>query len=375
MTLADYKNLFYKSDSLHFNNGGLSPISKPVHDEINYWSKRFYEDGFHSDADYKNRIEWTRQQISQLVDCEIDEIAFFQSCAWAISQFALGLDLKSSDEVLLFDQEYASNLYPWQTACQRASAKLIILESGLNHEIDLAMLQKNISARTKVIAVSSVQFQTGVQLDLEALSKLCVEKNILLFVDATQSLGIHPLSMKNLGLAGVACGSHKWLNAPVGVGFLAIKKELALKMKPIAVGAYTYGDCDDPSALACIPKNNAFKFEAGAKQTLEICGLGKAIEIINNVKPHVLRDEALRLTEPLRQAVKKMNFKLHSPFVQSQFLNFSPMTATNHDLQAYLHSHGVRVPIRGPGVRLTLHALNTEPQVQRLITILGGFSN
>ncbi len=375
MTLAEYKNLFFKSDLLHVNNGGLSPISRPVHEEINHWSKRFFEDGFHSDEDYKIRMEWSRRQLATLVDCEFDEIAFFQSCAWGISQFAFGLSLKKDDEVILFDQEYASNLYPWQTACQRGQARLIILDSGAENEISISQIEKRITPHTKVIAVSSVQFQTGVMIDLEKLAHVCKEKNILLFVDVTQSLGIHPISMKKLNIAGLAGASHKWLNAPVGVGFLAVKKELAIQMNPIAIGATTYGECDDASDLACVPKHNAFKFEPGAKQTLEICALGKSAEIINQVKPEILREEAFRLAEILRSAVQKMSFKIHSPFIQSQFLNISPRSGRNRNLQKFLHDQGIRLPIRGPGVRITIHAFNTDAQIQKCIEILKQFKD
>ncbi len=373
MTLADYKSLFFKSNILHFNNGGLSPISRPVFEEINHWTKCFYEQGFHSDAAYKARMKWTREQISHLIDCEPDEVAFFQSCAWAISQFAFGLNLQLNDEVLIFDQEYASNLYPWQAACQRSKAKLVILDSGEENEVSLSLLEKNMTPQTKVISISSVQFQTGVRLDLKKLSDLCSQKNILLFADITQGLGIEPISMKQLNLAGVASGSHKWLNAPVGVGFLAIKKELAIKMHPIAVGGQTYGECDDPSNLECTPKHNAFKFEPGAKQVLEICAMGKAVEIINLVRPAVLRQEAYRLAELVRAALMKMDFTIHSPFVKSQFISISPRNGTNLELQRFLHHHSVRVPIHGPGVRLTPHALNTDAEVAKLIEILGSF--
>ena len=116
MTLSDYKKLFYQGPTVHLNHGGLSPISLPVHEEITYWSKRFFEDGYHSDADYKKRMEWSRLQVASLIDCETDEVAFFQSCAWGISQFAFGIELTEKDEVLIFDQEYSSNLYPWQAA-------------------------------------------------------------------------------------------------------------------------------------------------------------------------------------------------------------------------------------------------------------------
>src|SRR3989344_523721 len=375
MKLTEYKKLFFDSGILQFNNGGLSPITRPVHEEIMYWSKRFHEDGFHSDHDYKNRIAWSRGQISQLVDCASDEIALFQSCAWAISQFAFGLKLKSQDEVILYDQEFASNLYPWQSACQRAQAKLVLLKSGPENEISLENIQKRITKNTRVIAISSVQFQTGMPVDLVTLSQLWKDHNILLFVDASQSLGIHPISMKKLGIAGLACGSHKWLNAPVGVGFLAIQKDLAIQFEPIAIGSSTYGECDDASDLECLFKQNAFKFEAGSKQTLEICALGKAVEIIHQVGPEVLRDEAFRIAELIRNEIKKLNYKLHSPFVTSQFISISPARGDNRQLQKYLHDKGVRVPIRGPGVRITPHAFNTDEQASELVEILKKYQN
>ena len=75
-------------------------------------------------------------------------------------------------------------------------------------------------------------------------------------------------------------------------------------MNPIAVGATTYGECDDASALECIPKQNALKFEPGAKQTLEICALGKAVEIINQVRPEILRAEAFCLSHIIKNEKK-----------------------------------------------------------------------
>lgn len=372
MLLAEYKKLFFRGKHIHLNNAGLSPISKPVKAEIDYWSARFYEDGFHSDADYKKRMEWSRAQIAKLIDCEWDEIAFFQSCAWAISQFAFGIQLQKDDEVLLFEQEYSSNLYPWQSACKKAGAKLVILESGPQLEVSLDQILQKITSRTKVITVSWVEYQTGAVFDLEGLSQICRQKNILLFVDATQALGIHQLSFKKLSIDGLACGSHKWLNAPVGVGFLSVKKELAVQMNPIGVGALTYGECDDPSILECIPKLNALKFEAGARQVLEINALGKSVEIINQVGSEVLKAEAFRHASTIRSEVEKLGFKVHSPFKktnESQFVNFSA-NRDNKSLVQYFYDLGFHFSIRGPGMRVTPHGLNTDEEVQKFIEVL-----
>lgn len=372
MQLPEYKKLFFRGKHVHLNNAGLSPISKPVKDEIDYWTTRFYEDGFHSDDDYKNRIEWSRSQIAQLIDCATDEIAFFQSCAWAISQFAFGIDLQKDDEVLIFEQEYSSHLYPWQSACKKAGSKLVILESGACLEVSLQIILEKITARTKVIAVSWVEYQTGAIFDLKALSLVCQQKNILLFVDATQALGIHQLSFKQLAIDGLACSSHKWLNGPVGVGFLAIKKKLAFSMNPIGVGALTYGDCGDPSQFECIPKTNALKFEAGAKQVLEINALGKAVEIINLVGCNALQAEAFRHAFIIRGEIEKLGYKINSPFKnsnESQFVNFSTHL-DNKSLVQYFYDLGFHFSIRGPGLRVTPHAMNTDEEVEKFIDVL-----
>lgn len=230
MTLAEYKKLFFKSDKLHLNNAGLSPMLKPAQDEINYWAKRFYEDGYYSDHDYMARVDWTRQQIANLVDCDKQEIAFFQSCAGGISQFAFGIDLKKDDEIILFDQEYPSNLYPWQQACKRREAKLVMIDSSPETPVSVESVIKSITDKTRIIAVSYVQYQTGILMDLEKLSEICKQKNILFFVDAIQGLGIHPLSFKKLSIDGLVGGSYKWLNSAVGVAFLVLKKRIDSKI-------------------------------------------------------------------------------------------------------------------------------------------------
>lgn len=380
MTLAEYKKLFFQSGRLHFNNAGLSPVMKPSHDEVNYWIKRFYEEGYYSDHDYMNRVAWARQQIAGFVDCDAAEISFYQSCAWGISQFAFGIGLQKNDEVILFDQEYASNLYPWQQACKRAGASLKVLDSNDDNSVFAEQIIAAITESTKVIAVSFVQFQTGAMLDLQKISQICQSKNILFFVDAIQGVGVHPISFKKLNIDGLVCGSHKWLNAPVGASFLVTKKELIAKLQPIAIGSGTYGTCDDPSDFTCVPKMDATKFEAGSKQVLEICAMARSIEVIQDVGVDVIRAEIFRLADILRTEITKVGFKVYSHTNQSkQFIAFSKdlpeveRSVENKKLQKYLKANGVDLPIRGPGVRITPHALNTDEDVFRFVEILKAY--
>lgn len=383
-SLAHYKSQFFRSNLVHLNNAGLCPISLPAKNEIDYWSKRFYEEGFYTDADYTKRVSWSREQLAKLVGCRPEEIAFFQATSGAISQFAFHIGLTEGDEVLTWNQEYSSNLYPWQEACLRAKANLIMAPSNPDLSLSIQSLTNLISTKTKVISVSWVQFQTGQMTDLAMLSDICKEKNIHLFVDVIQGLGLIPFDMSKYHISAVAGGSHKWLSSPVGTGFLAIKNSLALQMKPLMVGSATYGTCDDPSNLECIPKRDATKFESGSKQAIEIMALGASVELILKTQPYLLYNETLRLKTKLHEGLLRLGFKVHSP-LQTELLpsdsstlpscspsmvNFTSQTKTPQELKTLMALEKVNCALRGPGVRFSPAAFNTEQDIERALDVL-----
>jgi len=276
--ISQFKEAFSQTTKyIHMNNGGLAPINRYARDRIHYWSDRFYEDGFFTDLEYVNDIKMSRNHLAKLIGCDSTEIAYFQSTASAVSQLAFHYPLEEGDEVITWAEEYGSHLFPWQEACKRKKAKLIMVNSGENLSTPVSLLAEKITSKTKIIAVSWVQFLTGARTDLEALSKITKEKNIFLFVDVIQGLGLHEFDMKKWNVDALAGGCHKWLFSPIGVGFLALDQKYMQLIKPHNVGAYTFGTCDDPTDSVCEPKRDALKFEAGSKQVLEITALGASV--------------------------------------------------------------------------------------------------
>lgn len=372
MTLKEYKQQFFRSELTHLNNAGLAPIPKVTRDEIQYWADRFYKEGFYTDLDYMDRVDQSRSNLSKLIGCEKDEIAFFQSTAGALSQVAFMLDLKPGDEVLSWDQEYSSNLYPWQEACKRKGATLRLVRSGENLETDVQQLIAAIDGKTKVVAISWVQFQTGARTKLQPLSAICQKRGIFLCVDIMQGLGLHEFNFKEWGVDAVAGGSHKWLTAPVGVGFLAIRSAVAQKLNPLLVGAYTFGTCEDPADLTCEPKSSALRFEAGSKQVLEITALGRSIELIIKVGVKNLEAEALRLAGNLRTGLQELGYQLHAPKqeVTSAIVNLSHPKYSRDQIADHLTKNNINFARRGPGIRLSPHAFNEDEDVTRVLSSL-----
>lgn len=371
MTIGKFKDAFYQTGSrIHLNNAGLAPISAPARDKILYWGERFYQEGFYTDLDYVHDVAESRRNLATLIGCDAGEIAFFQSTAGAVSQLALEYPLIPGDEVIMWQEEYASHLYPWQEACKRKEANLILVSSKENLATPFEALVEKITPRTKVIAVSWVQFLTGAKTDLKALSKVTREKGIFLFVDIIQGLGLHPFNMKEWGVDAVAGGSHKWLFSPVGVGYLAIDMKHIPKLRPHNIGAYTFGTCDDSTDLVCEPKKDALKYEAGSKQVLEITALGASVDLILKIGVEAIEKETLRLAKLLRAGLMEKGYVIHSPYEalrhESSIVNFTPLPSSVEALRGI----PCNFALRGPGVRLSTAAFIKDETIRKVLSVL-----
>ncbi len=371
MMISKFKEAFSQQTKfIHMNNGGLAPINKFARDKVKYWADRFYDEGFFTDLDYVDDIKMSRVHLAKLIGCDSTEIAYFQSTASAVSQLAMQFPLEEGDEVITWAEEYGSHLFPWQEACRRKKVTLIEVKSMEDLSTPIHLITEKITNKTKIIAISWVQFLTGARTDLEALSKVTREKNIFLFVDIIQGLGLHPFDMKKWGVDAVAGGCHKWLFSPIGAGFLALDQKHMLKIKPHNVGAYTFGTCDDPTDSVCEPKKDALKFEAGSKQVLEITALGASVKFINETGVSVIEKETLRLATLLRSGLEKKDYKIHSPYQAdnhlSAMVNFIPK---NNSIEA-LRSINCNYAIRGPGVRLSPAAFTTDEIIEKVLSVL-----
>jgi selenocysteine lyase/cysteine desulfurase len=352
------------------NNAGLAPISLRAKETIEYWARRFFEEGFATDHDYMEAVRQTRVSLAQLIGCDWDEIAFYQSTAGGINQVAMQMGLKAQDEVLMWDQEYSSHLYPWQQACLQSGAKLRLVESDPSTlETPTEKYLSTINDKTRVVAFSWMQFQSGSQMDYPQVIQYAKQKGIFVFVDVMQGLGIIPCDLWSLGVDAVAGGSHKWLVSPVGVGYLAIRKKLALTMKPQTYGSSTFGTCDDPSDFECRPKTDATKFEAGSKQVLEITALGSSVDLILETGVQNLLDESMRLKNLLLEQLDVLGFKyLKNAQSFNPIVNLSCKNLNT--LIDQLKSHHILHAKRGPGVRIAFHAFNTDQDLDKLIEVL-----
>jgi cysteine desulfurase/selenocysteine lyase len=371
---------FFKTDPglTHLNNAGLSPINIEAEAVVHHWVERYRREGMFCNDAYLAAVAEARERFAHFLDADVGSVAFLQSTAHAVSQVAFQLGLRPDDEVIMWDQEYGSHLYPWQEACRRTGARLVLLESGPDLATPVERLLAAVTPRTRVIAVSWVQFQTGALMDLQPITALARDRGIWTVVDGFQGIGLLPFSFRQSGIDVLVGGSHKWMTAPVGVGYLCIRQERVAALKPHSVGAYTYGTCEDPTDLACTPKVDALRFEAGSKQVLEIVALGASAALLSSCDREAMLSDTLGMAQALADGLRSCGYMIASPNGQQQKTALVNVTPGPHAPLPHLDAMSealTRAKIsfarRGPGIRLAPHAHNRWEDIEHALRVLG----
>ncbi len=146
------------------------------------------------------------------------------------------------------------------------------------------------TARTRVLAISSVEFSSGFRNDLAALGELCRQRGIFFFVDAIQSLGVYPLDLQQVPIDGLAADSHKWLLGPEGAGIAYIRREWIDRLHASGVGWNSVVNPHDFSTVDFRMKPHAGRFEGGTINSGAIVGMGESMQFLLDAGIENVRD-------------------------------------------------------------------------------------
>jgi len=190
-----------------------------------------------------------RQKLCGLLGVPRPELALTPGTTRGLSDVALALPLSDKDEIVLLAEEFPANLTPWQRAAAAAGAKVTLLPAVDPLRADAtATYLDGVSARLRAgaryVAVSEVQFRTGLRMPIAALGKLCADYDAHLIVDAIQATGVVPLDPVGAGVSALAGGGHKWLLGTEGAGYLYVAPRLQAELTVKTAGWLAHQDGD-----------------------------------------------------------------------------------------------------------------------------------
>ena len=368
-TLDAFKADFAKGERIHLNNAGIAPMSLSASKALNFCGERMTRGGAELKSlfdDYQN----ARKTFASLVGASAENTVHVQTCAIAISTVALGMPMGAGEEIVTLDQEYPSNAYAWHRAADRAGARVVIVSSDDDLRIDTQKLIDAITPRTRVVAISWVQYQSGEGVELKAISKACKAAGAWLVVDAVQGIGIIPFDLEEMGVDAVCVGTHKWLTGPMGHGFLAFRNEsIRDAVEPIYYGALSYGTPDEMTDAKRSLRSDPRRFEPGNPLLLGALSGAASASVISQVGVDVIGNEARRLSKKLRRGLGDMGFLVLGDAAQKS-PNVTFRAREQDAISKLLDDNNVAHASRKSGLRLAPHAFNTDGEIEKVLNLI-----
>lgn len=280
-TLLNYE-FCLDSDICYLNHAAISPWPRRAVEAV----KRFADDNFSSGAWHYN--DWLatelklRKQIQHLINAPCPEdIALLKNTSEALSVVACGVAWQENDNVVSTDEEFPSNRIVWQAQARHGvELRQISVMSCADPE---SALISACDGHTRVMAVSSVQYGTGLRLDLSKLGRFCRDNNIYFCVDAIQSIGVLSLDVQAVKADFVMADAHKWMCGPEGIALFYCRTEVRDELQLNQFGWHMVENHGNYDNKTWSPANSARRFECGSPNMLGIHGLSASLSLFEEI--------------------------------------------------------------------------------------------
>jgi len=357
---------------IYFNHAAVAPISRPVHDRMMEYAQDLLDHGLTHWREWGAAIERVRGLGARLVNAAADEIAFAPNTSAGLAMIANGIDWRSGDNIVTTAAEFPSNILPWQHVSTRHGVQLRIVPE---HEgrLETAEILEQIDERTRVVALSYVEFATGFRNDLPTIGRYCRERGVLFVVDAIQGVGALRLDGQEMFVDTFVADAHKFLLGPDGIALFYLRREILDRVAPTILG---WMSVEQPFAFSQRPKPlvaGARRFEPGALNTAGVVGLGGAIELFLEVGPPQIESYLIELRDYLSQSLEEAGWQIHSsarPGEKSSFICVTHPRYTAERTYEHLNRHQVITTPRLGRLRLSPHFYNTRDEVDQLVRII-----
>ena len=355
---------------IYLNHASISPQSTRVVEAMTYHlNERCCGDI--NDMGYPRIINSCKFLIQQLIHAESqDRIALTGNTSEAINIVASGLPWQSGDRILLNDIEFPANIYPFLNL-RRLGVQIDFVKSE-NGRVTSEMIENAVTARTRLISLSAVQFLSGYRADFATIGKICREKGIIFFVDGIQAIGAIDLA---LHIDALAAGCQKWQMGPKGTGFLYITEALQNKIQQQHLGwlavakPWEFFNYDQPLS------STASRYEGGTANIPGLWGLEASLKTLLEFGIEAIESHILALTQILLAEIENMNgVKLLSPVQTNKRAGIVTIKLQDSmDSQKFFNSmtsQKIFISLREGMLRFSPHFYNSDEEIEETVEVL-----
>ncbi len=311
-----------------------------------------------------------RARLSHLLNADANQFAFLTNIADATATVANGLDWRPGDEIVILRGEFASFVYPWQNLLAR-QVRVGFVDRGSRLAVDLNEIEAAIGPSTRVVAISHVEFESGLRHDLAAISAIAHAHDALLVVDASQSLGVLPIDIAADGVDVLVSVGYKWLMSPHGISILYVGRQVMDRIAPSVPGRYSVNAGWQTSEYSLDWLPNAERYQGGALNWIGLCALAESLGLPTEVGIGDIHASSMMTSGRILAELDDLGVEITSnrdPDRRSAILSFT-LGSPERDAACVEtgRERGIYFGHRGHGIRVGAHFWNNSNDVDRLI--------
>ncbi|MDC3377775.1 cysteine desulfurase, partial [Candidatus Pelagibacter ubique] len=292
-----------------------------------------------------NLYENTRSSVQKYINAkDKNEIVFTKGATEAINLVANTYGqkfLKEGDEILITELEHHSNYVPWHFLRQSKGIKIEFAEINDDGEITLESIEKKITSKTKLIAITHLSNVTGSVLPVKEITELAHSKGIAVLVDGCQGAPHLKLDMQDIDCDFYAISCHK-MYGPTGLGVLYAKKKWLEELPPYQGGGGMIRDVKkDSISYGDLPN----KYEAGTMATAQVIAFDQSIKFLEKIGIENMIKHEQELIQYGQEILRKNNSVklIGNPKHRSAVLSFTIEGVHPHDIATILDEDGVAI--------------------------------
>lgn len=362
-------------DKIFLAHAGVCPLPRRVADAISDCAQRGTTDDQETQT-IPQRLNDARKLAAQLLNCQSDEIALVGPTSLALSFVASGLNLRKGDNILVYHDDYPSNVYPWMALAERGVEVRLLNIRGLG-----AIRPKDVIGQvdesTRLVALASCHFISGFRLEHDAIGKYLRDRGILFCLDGIQTLGAFPTTVEHVDF--LAADAHKWLLGPCGAGIFYVRREVQDRLNPPIYGWHNVHNPNFVAQEKIVFRDGALKYEAGTQNFVGLAGLIASMELALEIGVENIAAELIRKRNLLIPALRHKGFTVLNadakPENAGAIISFhqpgKDLAALHTKLTTAAVVTSLRTDRAGKNyIRVSPHYYNTDAELERVLDLL-----
>jgi selenocysteine lyase/cysteine desulfurase len=360
-------------DVAYFNCAYMTPMLKAVRSAAETAIARTAQPWQVTADDFFSPAERARGLFARLIHASAEDVAIIPAASYGISTAAKNLRIGKGQTILMLEEEFPSNVYPWHALAKRDGGKIVMVRRPPDDDWTAAILN-TLDDQVAIAALPNCHWTDGGLIDLERVSPALQRIGARLVLDVTQSLGVLPLDVTRVKIDYLACAAYKWLLGPYSIGFLYAAGEHH-GQDPLDYNWITRENSENFAGLVDYREGyqpGARRFDMGERASFILLPMvTAALEQLLAWTPEAITATLSGITEHIAARATELGATVAPKHLRAQhILGLQFRDGAPEGLVQELRERKIFVSVRGKTVRIAPHLFNHARDVDRLVDAL-----